>query len=189
MNDYISLSALNDFIFCPYSIYLHNVYMEMDEDIYKASPQIKGSLAHVTIDNKTASSNKTDLMSLSVYSDTLKIFGKIDMFKTVKHQLIERKNNLKSIYRGQLYQLWGQYFCLVEMGYDVRELFFYEMSTNKMLPINLPGEEERCELEQIIKGFRNYISNLSVISVDPHKCRHCVYCNLCDKTDVDNVYI
>ena len=49
----------------------------------------------------------------------------------------------------------GLYFWLVEMGYDVRELFFYfyEMSTNKMLPINLPGEEERCELEQIIKDF------------------------------------
>lgn len=72
----------------------------MDEDIYKASPQTKGTLAHVTIDNKTASLNKTDLISLPVYSDTLKIFGKIDMFKTVKHQLIERKNSLKTIYRG-----------------------------------------------------------------------------------------
>ncbi len=36
--DYISISTLNDFIFCPYSIYLHNVYMESDEglnDIFK----------------------------------------------------------------------------------------------------------------------------------------------------------
>ncbi len=31
MDDYISISTLNDFIFCPYSIYLHNVYMETDE--------------------------------------------------------------------------------------------------------------------------------------------------------------
>ena len=29
--DYIHISTLNDFIFCPYSIYLHNVYMESDE--------------------------------------------------------------------------------------------------------------------------------------------------------------
>ena len=27
MNDYIPLSTLNDFIFCPYSIYLHSVYL------------------------------------------------------------------------------------------------------------------------------------------------------------------
>ena len=39
MNNYISISQLNDFIFCPYSIYLHNVYMEADEDVFKAPPQ------------------------------------------------------------------------------------------------------------------------------------------------------
>ena len=31
MDDYIAISTLNDFIFCPYSIYLHNVYMDADE--------------------------------------------------------------------------------------------------------------------------------------------------------------
>ena len=31
--DYISISTLNDFIFCPYSIYLHHVYMDTDTDI------------------------------------------------------------------------------------------------------------------------------------------------------------
>lgn len=35
MIDYISISTLNDFIFCPYSIYLHNVYMETDETMSK----------------------------------------------------------------------------------------------------------------------------------------------------------
>ena len=33
MNDLIAISTLNDFIFCPYSIYLHNVYMDADEDM------------------------------------------------------------------------------------------------------------------------------------------------------------
>lgn len=28
-------------------------------------------------------------------------------------------------------------------GYTVNELYFYEISTNKMIPINLPGEDER----------------------------------------------
>lgn len=36
MDNYISISTLNDFIFCPYSIYLHNVYMEADEGLYHA---------------------------------------------------------------------------------------------------------------------------------------------------------
>lgn len=31
MEDNISILTLNDFIFCPYSIYLHNVYMDADD--------------------------------------------------------------------------------------------------------------------------------------------------------------
>ena len=46
MEDYISISTLNDFIFCPYSIYLHNVYMDTDEELYHATPQTKGRIAH-----------------------------------------------------------------------------------------------------------------------------------------------
>ena len=63
MNDYISLSTLNDFIFCPYSIYLHNVYMETADDMYKAVPQIEGMLSHQGVDNKTGTSIRTDLLS------------------------------------------------------------------------------------------------------------------------------
>ena len=79
MNDYISLSTLNDFIFCPYSIYLHNVYMETADDMYKAVPQIEGKLSHQGVDNKTGTSIRTDLLSLLVYSDELGISGVIDI--------------------------------------------------------------------------------------------------------------
>ena len=188
MNDYIPLSTLNDFIFCPYSIYLHNVYMESDEDMYKAEPQMKGTLAHSNIDNRTASTRKADLMSLPVYSDALGICGKIDLYKSDKCQLIERKYNLKTIFRGQLYQLWGQYFCMTEMGYEVRELFFYEISTNKMIPVDLPLQEEREELENFILRFRAFNPLNTGFTINPNKCSHCIYCNICDKTEVDNVY-
>ena len=111
MDDYIPLSTLNDFIFCPYSIYLHSVYMESDGDLYKAAPQTKGTLAHQGVDEKKGSTRKSDMMSLPVYCDELGISGKIDVYKQDKRLLIERKNNLKRIFRGQIYQLRGQYFC------------------------------------------------------------------------------
>ena len=72
MNDYISLSTLTDFIFCPYSIYLHNVYMETVDDMCKAVPQTIGKLAHQGVDDKTGTSIRTDLLSLPVYSYCLK---------------------------------------------------------------------------------------------------------------------
>lgn len=40
MEDYIHISTLNDFVFCPYSIYLQGVFMDTDEGQYKAAPQI-----------------------------------------------------------------------------------------------------------------------------------------------------
>ena len=102
MSDYIPLSTLNDFIFCPYSIYLHSVYMEADEDLYKAIPQTKGTIAHKGVDEKNGSTRKNDIMSLPVYSDELKISGKIDVYKQDKHLLIERKNNLKTRVRDNI---------------------------------------------------------------------------------------
>lgn len=64
--NYISISTLNDFIFCPYSIYLHNVYMESDEGLYHATPQTRGRNAHETIDTKKAS-NRTGTCNHSPY--------------------------------------------------------------------------------------------------------------------------
>ena len=80
MNDYISLSTLNDFIFCPYSIYLHNVYMETADDMYKAVPQIEGMLSHQGVDNNTSTSirlkifedwNRNMLFMLCIFSKVL----------------------------------------------------------------------------------------------------------------------
>lgn len=58
--DYIPLSLLNDYIFCPYSIYLHSVYMETDDDVFKAPPQVKGSIAHHGVDAKKGSTRAAD---------------------------------------------------------------------------------------------------------------------------------
>lgn len=91
MLDYISISTLNDFIFCPYSIYLHNVYMGGDEELIHASPQVRGKIAHATIDEKRYSSKKDEITALSVYSDKLGVIGKIDLYKLKEKTLIERK--------------------------------------------------------------------------------------------------
>lgn len=188
MTDYISLSVLNDFVFCPYSIYLHNVYAESDDDLYKASPQVKGTIAHQGVDCKSGSTKSSDIMSIAVYCDELGISGKIDVFKQDRHLLIERKRNISRIYRGQIYQLWGQYFCMKEMGYKVDKLAFYEISTNRMINVALPNELGKQELVGFIRAFKSYDPMTSPLTINQNKCLHCIYCNICDKTESDNVY-
>lgn len=187
MEDYIPISMLNDFVFCPYSIYLHNIYMESDESVFHASPQVKGKIAHKAIDDRSAVSAQGDMVSISVCSNTLCIMGKIDLYRFATKTLIERKYQIKKIFNGQLYQLWAQYYCMSEMGFKIDNLAFYEISTNKMKPVILPGEHEFRELKNFIDLFRNFNpDNFNRVNIT--KCRHCIYCNLCDKTDSENVY-
>lgn len=187
MDDYISISTLNDYIFCPYSIYLHNVYMEADEGLYHATPQTQGAIAHSAVDKKTTSTTKNEIQALPISSEQLGVMGKIDIYRTNEKILIERKYKLKQIYRGQLYQLWAQYYCMVDMGYEVDKLGFYEISTNTTIPIPLPTDTEKQELMSFIEKFKNY-DPAEPIAINVNKCKHCIYCNLCDKTDTENVY-
>ena len=187
MDDYIAISTLNDFIFCPYSIYLHNVYMDTDEGLYHATPQTRGKIAHEAIDNKTSSNRRSDLLSLPVYSTRYKLMGKVDVYRQSEKLLVERKYQLKHIYQGQIYQLWAQYFCLLEMGYEVEQIAFYEISTNKMIPVLLPDENDIKQFADFVESFHLF-NPADAISVNSNKCKHCIYCNLCDKTEEENVY-
>ncbi len=103
MDDYIFISTLNDFVFCPYSIYLHNIYENTDESLFQATPQIIGSIAHNTVDEKRSSANKNVYQAMSVFSQKYGLMGKIDVYKANDKYLIERKYKLKQIYQGQIY--------------------------------------------------------------------------------------
>ncbi len=74
-----------------------------------------------------------------------------------------------------------------EMGYNIESLAFYEISTNKMHPIDIPTQEDEKEFSDFITKFRNYNPSDS-ITVIASKCQHCIYNNLCDKAEVENVY-
>jgi CRISPR-associated protein Cas4 len=187
MYDYIALSTLNDFIFCPYSIYLHNVYMGGEEELVHAVPQTRGKAAHETIDKKRYSSRKDEISGLSVFCNEFGIAGKIDIYKRNEKLLIERKYQLNTIYQGQIYQLWGQYFCMIEMGYEIENLAFYAIVTNKTFPITVPNGENKKELAEFIREFKEFNPETN-ITVNENKCTHCIYCNLCDKTEATNVY-
>lgn len=162
--------------------------MDTDESLYHATPQTRGRIAHESVDSKTANTHKSDLKSLSVFSERYGLIGKIDVFKQQEKLLIERKYQLKQIYKGQIYQLWAQYLCLIEMGYGIDKLAFYEISTNKIHHINLPNEYEIEQFVAFLETFRNFDPISTPIEINLNKCRHCIYCNICDKTTVENVY-
>lgn len=120
MDDIISISNLNDFIFCPASIYFHKLYGSQDNLTYQSSYQINGSKAHESVDNSSYSTKKSIITALDVYSDKYKLSGKIDIYDMEKQLLIERKKHISKIYDGYVFQLYAQYYALTEMGYAVQ---------------------------------------------------------------------
>lgn len=182
-DDSILISQLNDFIFCPASIYFHNLYGGRDNLTFQQSPQLNGTQAHSSIDNNTYSSRKNILQGISVYSETYQLVGKIDLFDTATNTLTERKKKIKVIYDGYIFQIYAQYFALKEMGYTVSRLRLYSIDDNKFYPVDIPEKnpEMYAKFNQLIKTMRLF--DLAAFrQSNTAKCQNCIYEPACDRS-------
>jgi CRISPR-associated exonuclease Cas4 len=182
MENYLPISYINDFIFCPRSIYNHQLYHNRDEILYQGERQTEGKAAHEKIDSKKYSDKKNILQNYEVFTDSYKLFGKIDTFDIDKGLLTERKNNIKTIYDGYVFQLYAQYFGLIEMGYIVNEMRLYDFTKNKIYEINLPINNPI-----MLEKFETTLEKINTFSLlnknfEPNKfkCEKCIYNLLCD---------
>ena len=180
MEDNIIISNINDFIFCPRSIYFHNLYSNFEKNLYNSTFQEEGNIAHKNIDKKKYSSKKDILQSIDIYSEKLGLIGKIDLYDKNKKELIERKNKIKTLYEGYYMQIYAQYYCLIEMGYNVEKLFFYSLRDNKKIKIPLPNENDFKKLKEIIEKMKNFSLENKKFTQNINKCKMCIYRELCD---------
>jgi len=178
MDEHIQISKLNDFIFCPYSVYLHSVYEKFSQKIYHSTFQTVGKICHKNIEEGRYTTSKWVRQGINIYSEKYGLIGKADIFDIRTGALVERKYKVKKIFDGYKYQLFAQMFCLEEMGYKVKSLNIQSLSDNKRYKIPLPGKEEVAKLEALIKEIRNY-QPAGKIKKNLNKCTHCIYKPLC----------
>jgi len=150
MEDYIQISKINDFVFCPYSIYLHSVYESFNQRTYHRAAQTVGKIAHEPVDRKTYTTSAHILQGMEVCCERLGIMGKIDTFNVKTGLLVERKYKVKKIFDGYRYQLYAQMFCLQEMGYKVKLLAVQSLADNKRYEISSPDKDETLKFEKLI---------------------------------------
>lgn len=180
MEPYIIISNLNDFIFCPKSIYFHNLYWKYNQSIYHQESQTKWKINHENIDNQKYSSLKKYLQWIEIYSEKYNLAWKIDLFDKEKWELIERKTRIKEIYDGYKYQVYAQYFCLIEMWFEVKKIFFHSLEDNKRYDIKIPREKEITEFENLLERFNSFDIFTPWFTQNKEKCKKCIYSNLCD---------
>jgi len=183
MEETILISYLNDFIFCPVSIYFHKLYGNLDRTLYQDSYQREGTNAHKTIEARTYSTSKNFLQGIEVYSEKYNIIGKIDIFDIKKGLLTERKNKISKIYEGFVFQLYAQYYALTEMGIAVKRMRLYSMLDNKTYDVELPikDKEMKAKFEKLLKDIR--IFNMGEFKQENiEKCKKCIYEPSCDRS-------
>ncbi len=152
MTDAIPISWLNDYLFDPKSIYFHNIVADFDTSSYHQKPQIDGNAAHTTIEDNTYSDSKRYIVAKPVFSDEFNLIGKIDILDTTTHTLIERKKKINQVYQGHIYQLWAQYFALLEEGYQIDSLKIHSISDNQNYSVALPTDQDKkCFGDFVIK--------------------------------------
>ena len=181
MEDPILITWLNDYVFCPKSIYYHNLYGTPNEISFQESSQINGKNAHESLDSGTYSTKRTILTGLFVYCERYGLIGKIDCFDADAHALIERKKKIKTVYDGYVFQLYGQYYAMQEMGYCIKKLFLHSLDDNKRIPVPLPEDDPQMEqkFEAVIQGLHEMDVD-SFVQSNPEKCARCIYEPLCD---------
>lgn len=180
MEDFLQISKLNDFIFCPLSIYYHNIYGKQDTITYQTEYQLNGIDVHKSVDTGTYSNKKSVLQAVDVYCEKYRLIGKIDIFDIEKGVLVERKKHISNIYDGYIYQVYAQYFALIEMGYKVTRIRLYSYDTNKNYEIPLPADDKQMleKFEKLIQDIHSFdISHFRPSNIN--KCKMCIYSNLC----------
>lgn len=182
MEPYIPITMLNDFIFCPRSIYFHLVHGGVDQNMYNMDVQIKGKAVHSTIENQNYSTRASVLMGMDVFCEKYNILGKIDIFDVTSGKLIERKNKVTKIYDGYIFQVYAQTFALREMGHDVNKIVIHDITHNKNFDIPLPEEDTIMfnKFEKVINDINSYDLHSVTFTPNVEKCKRCIYSNLCD---------
>lgn len=182
-DDYLPISYLNDFVFCPVSIYFHQLYGDQAPITYQCSDQINGTAAHEAIDTQTYSSHHDVLQAIPIVCEKYKLIGKIDLFYQKEGLLVERKKRIKTIYDGYVFQIYAQYYGMVEMGYEVNKLKLYSKDDNHSYPILLPDENLEMKIKFLkllhqVQGFQVE----SFRQTNREKCVHCIYEPACDRS-------
>lgn len=182
MENPIAISTLNDFVFCPLSIYFHSIYGGQNSVLFQCDKQINGSAVHQTVDNRQYSTAKTILQGIDVYCEKYNLIGKIDCFDVSNGRLTERKRQVVSIYDGYVFQVYAQCFALREMGYDVKEIVIHSYVDNKNYPIKLP-EDDSVMLNKFEKLLLDYekFDLTNYVQTNSSKCANCIYSDLCDR--------
>lgn len=175
----IPITTINDFVFCPRSVYFHyEGYEGLNDGQYKGAAQRNGTLRHSASDEGRYSSRKRFLQGMDISSEKYGLVGKIDIYDAQTKTLIERKARVKHIFPGYRWQVMAQTVCLEEMGFAVDRAIIHSLEDNKKYPQEFSVGDWK-EFLGVLKQMQNFDIAETKPIAEMQKCAMCIYRTLC----------
>lgn len=181
--DYIQLSAIQHYVFCPRQCALIHVHGIWDENMFTA----KGKVMHEKVDSGEDESRgeKQILRSLNIYSRRLGLSGRCDVVEMLGREdsvpyPVEYKSGKPKNDISDMAQLCAQALCLEEMmNRPVRKASLFYGKPRRRLEVEIDDELRRAT-EDIIKAIHKIINEKIIpdAKYEP-KCDSCSLHDAC----------
>jgi CRISPR-associated exonuclease Cas4 len=178
--DFIFLSTLNQYDYCPrrcYYLFVENTFLDNEHTV-------EGSLQHTRTDSGEVSSRDgtLQLRSVYLYARRLGICGKADVIEEKEGELypIEHKKGRRGEWRNDALQLCAQALCLEEMnGKAVPRGYIYYATTGHRQEVEFSPELRQQTLDTIAAVRRLIESGERPPNPYTPRCKGCSLYDIC----------
>ena len=178
--DFLFLSALNQYDYCPrrcYYIVIENIFTENEHTV-------EGALQHRRVDSGETSTrdDALQLRSVYLYSRALGICGKAGVIEERAGEIypVEHKKGRRGTWTNDALQLCAQALCLEEMtGRAVTKGYIYYAATGRRQEVEFSPELRQQTLDTIAAARR--LSESGERPPNPYtpRCKGCSLYDLC----------
>ena len=180
MDDFIFLSALNQYDYCPrrcYYMFVENVFIENEHTV-------EGALQHARAHSGETSTRDSalQLRSVYLYSRTLRVCGQADVIEEKGGEIypIEHKKGRRGEWRNDALQLCAQALCLEEMsGKPVPKGYIYYAATGRRQEVLFTPELRQQTIETIAAVRRLIESGTRPPNPYMPRCKGCSLSDIC----------
>jgi len=183
-DDYIQLSSIQHYIFCPRQCGLIHVDALWSENLFTA----RGRIMHEKVDSGEDESrgDRQIVRSLNIYSKRLGVSGRCDVVemlddgKKIVPYPVEYKSGKPKMDISDTAQLCAQALCLEEMmNVHIREAAIFYGKPRRRLAVEI-DENLRRETENIVHSIHLIIKERKVpVAIHMKKCETCSLNNMC----------
>ncbi len=186
-DDYIPISALNQYDYCPHRCYLIHIERAFTHNEHT----IAGTLEHTRADSGESGrrGELSQFRSVRLYSRKYGLSGKADLIEETSQSdggrtlyPVEHKHGRRGDWKNDQLQLCAQALCLEEMlelDEPIRFGYIYYVQTARRKDVALDEELRRYTIETIERVHRLMSTGERPLAVYTERCRGCSLYQVC----------